>query len=267
MPEIRLKRLSTPRMPAGNGARPLRWMAAAALMLCLQGASAEEDVQAWAARHAPGTIQSVEMADQVLLEAEAERQQIEARYRAEQNLCYDKFFTSNCLNEAAERHRTALKLVRPVEIEANAYKRRAKVDERDRNLAEQQLRDQQEAAQRAEQQRQKQAETAAKMERSAREAQAAAANSKRHEGAAQKRVAEHEARLKKAREEEAANAAQRERNIAEYEKKRQASEARQREIAANKAEKARKKAAEQGTGPAAAPPATSPTPAPPAAKP
>ena len=67
------------------------------MICCVQGAVAQEDLQAWAARHAPGSIQSVEVADRALREAEAQRQKIEARYLAEQNACYDKFFTSGCL--------------------------------------------------------------------------------------------------------------------------------------------------------------------------
>jgi colicin import membrane protein len=217
--------------------------AALALLCCVHGALAQDEIRDWSAQHAPGSIQSVEAADEVLRAIEGERQKIERDYAVEQHACYDKFFVSSCLSRAAEHRRLALQQIRPAEIEANVYKRRAKVEERDKNLAEQKLRDQQEAAQRAQQQRDKEISTAAKVERNAREAQAAAANSKAHTGEAQKREAEHAARLQKNQAEEAANAGQRAKNIADFEKKRQEAEARQREIAAKKTEKQRKNAA------------------------
>jgi colicin import membrane protein len=217
--------------------------AALALLCCLHGALAQDQIKDWSAQNVPGSIQSIEAADEVLGAIEGERQNIERNYAVEQHACYDKFFVSSCLSRAAERRRLALQQIRPAEIEANVYKRRAKVEERDKNLAEQKLRDQQEAAQRAQQQRDREISTAAKVEHNAREAQAATANSRAHAGEAQKREAEHAARLQKNQAEEAANAGERAKNIADFEKKRQEAEARQREIAAKKAEKQRKNAA------------------------
>jgi hypothetical protein len=223
-------------------------------MCCLHGALAQDEINDWSAQHVPGSIQSVEAADEVLHDIEGARQKIERSYAVEQHACYDRFFVSSCLSRAAERRRLALQQIRPAEIEANVYKRRAKVEERDKNLAEQRLRDQQEAAQRAQQQRDKEISTAAKVEQNAREAQAAAANSRAHAGEAQKRDAEHAARLQKNQAAEAANAGQRAQNIADFEKKRQDAEARQREIAAKKAEKQRQNAVKPGPSTPAATP-------------
>ncbi|HTN66009.1 MAG TPA: hypothetical protein VL051_07500 [Burkholderiaceae bacterium] len=235
-----------------------------ALMLMLAGSPSgfaqTDDVAAWAARHSAEKIQSADQAEQILREAETLRQQVEARYLAQQNACYDRFFVSPCLEQAAEQHRGALERIRPLEIKANVWKRRTKVEERDRNLELQRDRDQEEARQRAEQQRQRQAETAEKMQRKAQEGQAAAEKSRLHEGDADRRVAEHAARLKQQEQDDAAKAGERARNIAEYEQKRRDSEARQREIAADKAEKARQRAAKQNAAGAApaAPAATVP---------
>lgn len=250
------------RSPIPATSRHSRTAAVLALVLTLvglPGAFAQDDqVTAWATRHPAGSIRSTETADQVLQEAEALRQQVEARFLAEQNRCYDRFFVSHCLENAAERHRLELQLIRPVEIEANVWKRRAKVEQRDRNLEQQRERDQQGERQRAEQQRQREAEAASKIERKAQDGQEVERNSRRHEGEAERRIAEHAERLKKQQQEEAAKAGERARNTAEYERKRLASEARQREIAERKAEKARRKAAREGaasTAPAAVTPA------------
>ncbi len=235
-----------------------------ALMLMLAGSPSgfaqADDVAAWAARHNAEKIQSADQAEQILQEGEALRQQVEARYLAQQNECYDRFFVSSCLEKAAEQHRGALERIRPLEIEANVWKRRTKVEERDRNLELQREHDQEEARQRAEQQRQRQAETAEKMQRKAQEGQAAVEKSRLHEGEADRRAAEHAARLKQREQDEAAKAGERAKNIAEYEQKKRESEARQREIAADKAEKARQKAAKQKAAGAApsAPAATVP---------
>jgi hypothetical protein len=236
-------RHSTRRRTARFLYRPL---AVAALFAVLGGASAEDDVAAWAARHPAGSIRTVEAADDALREAEAQRQSVEARYFAEQNECYDRFFVSRCLEQAAERHRVALQRIRPIEIEANTWKRRAKVDERDRNLELQREKNQEEARERAAQQRQRDAETAARVERNARAAEEAAAKSRAHEGQAGRRVAEHEARLRQKQAEEAANAELRARKVEEFEEKKRASEARQRELAATRAEKEKRRAEREG---------------------
>lgn len=222
--------------------RTVRWILTWLLAAGMHAALAQGIESKVPALPAAGSIHSVEMADQALQDAALERQQLEAGYLAEQYLCYDRFFVSRCLAQAAERHRLALNRIRPVEVEANAYKRRAKVDERDANLAQQRVRDQQDAAQRAAQQREAAISAQQKMERGARDAQAAQANQKLHEGAADRRVAEHNARLQQIQQEEAAGAGERARNVADFEKKRQEAATRQREVAAKKAEKERQRA-------------------------
>ncbi|QOY93318.1 hypothetical protein IM543_17380 [Massilia sp. UMI-21] len=78
---------------------------------------------------------SVEQADGRLASVAVERAAIEARYAEREALCYEKFFVNHCLDEAKERRRVALAAQRSIEIEAERFKRRLKVDERDREIA------------------------------------------------------------------------------------------------------------------------------------
>ena len=82
----------------------------------------------------PAFIHSIESANAALAEAAAERAHIEARYSAEERACHPHFFATSCIDEAKERRRNALSQVRPIEIEANTFKRQARVIEREREL-------------------------------------------------------------------------------------------------------------------------------------
>lgn len=78
---------------------------------------------------------SVAQADARLAAVAVERTAIEARYAEREAVCYDKFFVNHCLDEAKERRRVALNAQRNIEIEAERFKRRVKVEERDREIA------------------------------------------------------------------------------------------------------------------------------------
>lgn len=78
---------------------------------------------------------SVAQADARLAAVAVERAAIEARYAEREAVCYDKFFVNHCLDEAKERRRVALNAQRNIEIEAERFKRRVKVEERDREIA------------------------------------------------------------------------------------------------------------------------------------
>lgn len=80
-------------------------------------------------------VTSVEQADRRLAAVAVERANIEARFAEREAVCYDKFFVNNCLDEAKERRRVALVAQRNIEIEAERFKRRTKVEERDREIA------------------------------------------------------------------------------------------------------------------------------------
>jgi colicin import membrane protein len=188
------------------------------------------------ATHFPaGSIKSVENAELALDEVTAERERIEQRYGTAEQVCYAKFFATSCLDRAKEERRAALALIRPVEVEANAFKRRAKVEERDKALAEKRTEEEAQAAQRAKQQQEHEAATAKK-------AAAAGQAPPAQPATGVDREAEHAAKLKRIEQEEATNAPKRAANVAAYEKKVKDAQARQKEVAAKKAEKEKERA-------------------------
>ena len=82
---------------------------------------------------APST--SVAQATRRLEEVKTERAAAEAAYAASEQICYAKFFVNNCLDAAKEKRRSKLAVLRAVEVEAEYYKRKADVDQRDREVA------------------------------------------------------------------------------------------------------------------------------------
>lgn len=104
----------------------------AAILATLLGACASTDPTPMAVPTDPTT--SVEQADQRLAAVAKERAAIEARHAEREAFCYEKFFVNKCLDEAQERRRAALSAQRAIEIEAERFKRRVKVDERDRAI-------------------------------------------------------------------------------------------------------------------------------------
>ncbi|ASU41334.1 hypothetical protein hmeg3_08800 [Herbaspirillum sp. meg3] len=217
-------------------------------------------------RYPSGSIQSTDAADEILLEADKERQVINDQYIDEQRACYKKFFVSSCLEAAKERNRVAVRQVRDVEVEANAYKRQAKADDRDKSLAEQHAKDEQDAARRAQDQKEKAAASARKIQESAAKQKQVAERETQAEGQADVRVKAHEAQVRKTQAEEAAKAPQRAANEQAYKEKVKQAEVHRKEVEAKKAEKERERAAKQQT-PAAAPAATPLLPASPATTP
>ena len=89
-----------------------------------------------AARYPAGSIDSPARAAAALDEVMRARAQVEAQLTREESGCASAFFTTRCLDLARERRHAALARLRPIEIEANTARRRARVDERDRALAE-----------------------------------------------------------------------------------------------------------------------------------
>ncbi len=85
-----------------------------------------------------GSIQTVPEASAALAEVTAIRKEVEDDYTQTRNACMEKFFMSICFDRAKDRRRQALAAIRKVEIEASAYLRKEKADERDRGVAERQ---------------------------------------------------------------------------------------------------------------------------------
>jgi colicin import membrane protein len=215
-------------------------------------------------RFPAGSINSVETADSALEQAAKERSAIEAKFASEERECYQRFFMNNCIDAAKERQRQALKQVRPVEIEANAFKRQERVIERDQALAEKAAQEEREKPLRLQQQQENEAAAAQKAAKAAQEEKekslklqqqqeneaaaaqkAAKANqpkSVERQSGSDQRSAQHEAKLKQLQAQEVANAQQRAANVAAYEKKVREAQEHQRQVEAKKQEKERQRA-------------------------
>lgn len=199
----------------------------AALACTLLAACVSNRPVAPAETRAPTT--SVAQANERLANVAAERAAIEARFAAREAVCYDKFFVTSCLDEARERRRNSLNAQREVEVEAEYFLRKHKVEERDRAMAE--------------------ADAAYQAEEARAAAQPPAAPKTiapvppPRPGNVAKRTAERNARLQKEAAAAPADAAKRAENAAAFEERRRKSEERQREVAERKAQREAKRAA------------------------
>jgi colicin import membrane protein len=209
------------------------------LLAPTQNAAANADVTAASPsanvvqRYPAGSIESIETADRVLADVIKERSAVETKFMDRERACYAKFFTTSCVNAAKEQRRSALADLRAVEVEADAFKRRAKVADRDKALEAKRTDAETEAVKRIEKGKDKEL---------AREKVSAKPDARADVPVANDRAAQHQAKMMKLQAEEAVNAQKRANNVAAYEKKVRDAEARQREIAAKKEEKERKRA-------------------------
>jgi hypothetical protein len=220
--------------------------AAALLALVLSATVVAQDGSASppAQRYPAGSIHSVEQAEQAIADVTRERAAIENRYVSEEAACYDKFFVSACLDGAKERRRQALQPLRNIENEAKHFQRQARVDERDKALAEKRAQEESEQAE-----RQKRSEE--EKERSAR----AAARAEQPHGPQgtpdPDRVARHAEKLRRIEAAEAAKEKERAENVAAYRRKVEEAEAHRKEVERRKAEKQRERAERQNLAPPA----------------
>lgn len=198
----------------------------------------------------PPPVTSVAEADQQLAAVARERAAIEARFVERERVCYTKFFVNNCLDEAKEQHRSALVAQRAIEIQANRFKRKAVVEERDRNLAEADRKFQEQEAKLAEQ--------------PPKPAHEVAPVTPPRPSSIPQRTAERNARVQAAQQKEAADAGKRANNVRDYEARKKESEERVRKVAQRKAERAAKAATDaQAAADKAAKDAAKAPPAPP----
>jgi len=182
----------------------------------------------------PPPVTSVAQADQQLAAVARERVAIEARFAERERVCYDKFFVNRCLDDAKEHRRTALAAQRAIEVQAERFKRQAIADERDRNVAEAERRfEEQDARMAAEPPKPAPTPTPVPPPR---------------KPVAPGRIAERDARLRTAQQQEAADAGKRAQNVRDYEARKAEAEERQRKVAQRKAEKAAKAAQDAKDG-------------------
>ncbi len=98
---------------------------------------------------AQATIGSVEQADTLLAQVAKDRAAVEAEFAESEQVCYTKFFVNNCLDKAKDKRRERLAELRAIEIDANYFKRKSAVEQRDRELTDRNQRDAAEDAKRA----------------------------------------------------------------------------------------------------------------------
>jgi hypothetical protein len=191
----------------------LRALAAGLLLAALAGCAANR--QPSQVPVAPQST-SVAEADRKLAEAARARSDAEAAYAATEQLCYTQFFVNHCLDAAREKRRAAVAGLRAIEVEAERYKRKADVDQRDRELAEADRKFKEEEAR-----------MAAEPAPAPREVTPLAAPKPVASGS---RAADHAAKVKRQQEAEQAGAARRAANVEAFEKRKRESERRKKEI-------------------------------------
>ncbi len=240
-----------PDRPSMRGGHPHRLLLAAGLMvLHMSCAFAQPAAEATASvsdivgRYPAGSIQSVEMADAALADTGRARAGIEVRFSAEERACYSKFFAASCVEQAKDRRREALMQLRKVELEANSFQRKERVQERDRALAERQAKAQADSQERAEIPVKSKDVEGPALERKP------AIQLDEQPVLQAERSARHEAKMNRVQAEESKDAKKRAENAAAYEKKVQAAQERQKKVAERKAKKEemrRKKQRSQST--------------------
>jgi hypothetical protein len=188
----------------------------------------EPDPDSVVARYPSGSIQSVEVANQALQDVETQRNALDKKYAAEQHDCYAKFFATNCVDAAKERHRVGKEKVHKVEVEANAFIRSDRVVQRDKGLAEKRANESTNPP-----------KPLADLPIKTTTPQGDADRAKDH----QQRIADHDAKMKQLQQDQPGDAAQRAANVAAYNKKIQDAQERQADVAKKKEEKAKQAAA------------------------
>ncbi|MBI3229748.1 MAG: hypothetical protein HYZ45_06095, partial [Burkholderiales bacterium] len=81
---------------------------------------------------------SIDEANKVLQDLAVKREAVQAQFVQDEMACQPKFFMASCLESAKEKRRLALAELRPLEINAERYKRAKKVEQRDQDLAQKQ---------------------------------------------------------------------------------------------------------------------------------
>lgn len=186
------------------------------------------------ARYPAGSIHTSDDASRAGEDVHKMRVLIDAQFADEQKACFQKFFATSCLNDAKGRHRIAAAKVRSIEIEVNKFKRHANVMARDKALAAKQDKNAAELVNHEKESR------AASMQNTSGSLPGSPTSSPvKSSEKDEKRTSKHHVDVRKEQKTEAELEKQRASHIAAFEKKQQESEARQREVAAKKLEKAR----------------------------
>lgn len=123
----------------------LSFFSALVLTMSLSLAYAGDASQQLAERYPPGSIETTEKAEAALDDVATTRADVDRLYSNQRIACFDRFFATVCTNEVREKRRAAFTAIRKIEVEANAFLRKEKAAERDRALAERDLKGKQQA--------------------------------------------------------------------------------------------------------------------------
>jgi hypothetical protein len=78
---------------------------------------------------------SVPEAEKALEQATRDRVKLESEFAERERVCHERFFVNRCLDEAKEKRRVGMGIVRAIEVEAERYKRETAANDHDRELA------------------------------------------------------------------------------------------------------------------------------------
>jgi colicin import membrane protein len=221
---------------------PQAWSQASAVQAGESPNAASYSIEPLLGRYPADSIQSEEAAKNALKDVDDARERIEERYVLQQRACYPKFFTTACLDKVTERHRQDLASVRKIEVEANAYLRKAKVVKRDQKLTEKAAENEADAAQRAQQSQQHGAAVQEHEEQTAQQAAGKEAQRQKRAEQAARKQADYAAREQQRAENADKDAEQRAENVQKYDKKVKDAESRQSDVAKKKAQRERERA-------------------------
>jgi colicin import membrane protein len=193
-------------------------------------------------RYPSDSIQSQAAASAALKDVQDAREQIEARFAVEQHDCYPKFFTTSCLDKTTEHRRKDLVAIRPIEVEANAFIRKAKVVDRDRKLADKAAQDEADAGQRAKEGATKAIVIRDKQAKDQNDAVSRESQRQKRAEESARKVADHAAKEQQRKDREAKDEQQHAVNVAKYNKKQQEAAIRQKDVEQKKADRERQRA-------------------------
>lgn len=190
------------------------------LLLVAAGACAQEG---------PRRFSTPEQAQQVIDRVILERARINQGALREEQGCYEKFLTTACLDRLRDRRRAELGKLRDEEVQARAFQRKYKADQRDAALEEKRVADERDA-------REREADVKAREE--ALERKRLSSEERQREAAARPAAPAQDPRVQKFEQDQrerqsraAQDEEQRRRNVEAYERKRKEAEEKQREVA------------------------------------
>ncbi len=120
-------------------------LVAVSVVMSSSSALAVDPEQSLLADFPPTSIDSVERAEEALRRAPQAREEMADRYAREKAECLERFFAASCLSDMRSRERRAIKALKQIEVEARAFIRRERAAERERAVADRELRASQQA--------------------------------------------------------------------------------------------------------------------------